>query len=408
MNRKTHRTASETRRLALKGLSAAGLAGALPLSTWAQPKAVNVGVILPLSGANAQFGVNSRQGTELVADEINAAGGLKGLGGAKINLVIADSTSTPANAATVAQRMIAENDCCAILGAFASALSLAISEVTERRGVPLITMSYADALTGRGFKNVFQVTPKGSVIGKAQFNYAFELTGSAGKVERIAIMFEDTAYGTSTAGGLRTAAKAANVEIVMDEAYPLGITDVTPLINKLRASKAQIVFPVSYLNDSLLIVRALRQQKINLPIVGGSAGYVIPDFAKALGDYADGVLSICSANYDLDTASSERYRKRFNAFMVHEALEHAVSLDVLAQAINAAKSAKPEDITKTLRSLTFTEGWAKGMTNGTVKFDESGLNIHAEPVMVQWQKNELATVWPQKYAKAKMITRSVS
>ena len=93
---------------------------------------------------------------------------------------------------------------------------------------------------------------------------------------------------------------------------------------------------------------------------------------------------------------------------VHEALEHAVSLDVLAQAIDATKSAKPEDITKTLHSLTFTEGWAKGMTNGTVKFDESGLNIHAEPVMVQWQKNELATVWPQKYAKAKMITRSVS
>ncbi len=407
MNRKTFDTQSKSRRAALKGLGAVSLAGALPLNVWAQPKPVNVGVILPLSGANAQFGVNSRQGCELVADEINAAGGLKGLGGAKINLVIADSTSTPANAATVAQRMIAENDCCAILGAFASALTLAISEVTERRGVPLITMSYADALTGRGFKNVFQVTPKGSVIGKAQFNYASELTGAAGKVERIAIMFEDTAYGTSTAGGLRAAAKAANVEIVMDEAYPLGITDVTPLINKLRASKAQIVFPVSYLNDSLLIVRALRQQKINLPIVGGSAGYVIPDFAKALGDYADGVLSICSANYDLDTASSERYRKRFNAFMVHEALEHAVSLDVLAQAINAAKSAKSEDITKTLRALTFTEGWAKGMTNGTVKFDESGLNIHAEPVMVQWQKNELATVWPQKYAKAKMITRAV-
>lgn len=398
----------DSRRRVVKGLGAMGLASALPLHAFAQAKPVNVGVILPLSGANAQFGVNSRQGVELVADEINASGGLKGLGGAKINLVIADSTSTPTNAATVAQRMIAENDCCAILGAFASALTLAISEVTERRGVPLITMSYSDALTGRGFKNVFQVTPKGSVIGKAQFNFASELTAGAAKVERVAIMFEDTAFGTSTASGLRAAAKAANVEIVMDEAYPLGITDVTPLINKLRASKAQIVFPVSYLNDSLLIVRAMRQQKINLPIVGGSAGYVIPDFAKALGDYADGVLSICSANYDLDVPATERYRKRFNAFMVHEALEHAVSLDVLAQAINAGKSAKSEDITKALRAQTFTEGWAKSMTNGAIKFDETGLNIHAEPVMVQWQKNELATVWPQKFAKAKFVVRSLS
>ncbi len=395
------------RRQALKGLAAAGLASALPFSTLAQAKPVNVGVILPLSGANAQFGINSRQGIELVVDELNAAGGLKGLGGAKINLVVADSTSAPANAATVAQRMIGENDCCAILGAFASSLTLAIQEVTERRRVPLLTMSYSDQITGRGFKNVFQVTSKGSVIGKAQFNYAVELAGGSEKVNKIAIMFEDTAYGTSTANGLRAAAKAAGAEIVMDEAYPLGITDVTPLINKLRASKAQMVFPVSYLNDSLLIVRALRQQRINMPIVGGSAGYVIPDFAQALGEYSDGVLSICSANYDLDTEATERYRKRFKSFMVHEAQEHAVAMDVLIQAINGAKSAKSEDIASALRSTTFTQGWAKTMTNGQVKFDETGLNVAAEPVMVQWQNKELVTVWPQKFAKGKLITRNV-
>ena len=121
----------EMRRQALKGLGALGLAGVLPLSALAQSKAINVGVILPLSGANAQFGINSKQGVELVADEINASGGLKGLGGAKINLVIADSTSTPNNAATVAQRLIAENECCAILGAFASSLTLGISRVNS-------------------------------------------------------------------------------------------------------------------------------------------------------------------------------------------------------------------------------------------------------------------------------------
>lgn len=406
MQSKSQPLVNSSRRQALQGLGALGAAALAP-NAWAQVKPVNIGLILPLSGANAQFGINSRQGAELVADEINTAGGLKGLGGAKINLIVADSTSAPANAATVAQRMMAENDCCAILGAFASSLTLAISEVTERRGVPLLTMSYSDQLTSRGFKHVFQVTPKGSVIGKAQFSYAVELVGGAAKVSRIAILFEDTAFGTSTAAGLRAAAKAANVEIVLDEAYPLGITDVTPLINKLRAAKPDLIFPVSYLNDSLLIVRALRQQKIAVPIIGGSAGYVIPDFAKALGEYADGVLSICSANYDLDTAATERYRKRFKAFMVHEALEHAVSLDVLAQALNAARSIKPEDISRTLHSMTFTEGWARAMTNGNVKFDETGLNTQAEPVMVQWQKNELGTVWPQKFAKAKYVTRNL-
>jgi branched-chain amino acid transport system substrate-binding protein len=398
---------SAGRRTTLKGLGLAGaaLAGGFPLVGRAQVKTINVGVIQPLSGLNVQFGTNARQGIELVADEINAAGGIKALGGAKINLVVADATSQPANAATVAQRMISENDCCAILGTFVSALTLAVQEVTERRGIPLLTMSYSDQLTSRGYKNIFQVTPKGSAIGRAQFNYAAQLAGGTGKGNRVAILYEDTAYGTSTATGLRAAATAAGAEIVLDEAYPLGITDITPLINKLRAAKPELIFPVSYLNDSLLIVRALRQQRITAPVIGGSAGYVIPDFAKALGDYADGVLSICSANYDLDTALTERYRKRYNAFMVHEALEHAVLMDVLARAIETAKSAKPEDIAKTLHTTKFTEGWAKAMTNGVVEFDESGLNTHAEPVMVQWQKNELATVWPQQFAKAKYVQR---
>ena len=382
------------------------LALALPRSVFSQTKAINIGVVVPLSGANAQFGINSRQGIELVADEINAAGGIKSLGGTKINLIVADSTSTPTTAASVAQRLITQTDCVAILGAFASSLTLAISEVTERRGIPLLTMSFSDQVTGRGFKNIFQVTSKGSVIGKAQFDGAIALAStSQKKIEKIAILYEDTAYGTSQAAGLRAAAKAANAEIVMDDAYPLGISDVTPLINKLRNSGAQIVFPVSYLNDSLMIIRTMRQQQIDLPIVGGAAGYVIPDFAKGLGSYAEGVLSVSPANYDLATEFTERYRKRFGAFMVHEALEHAVLMDVLAQAIHKAKSAKPADVRNALSSTKFTEGWAKAMTGGAVKFNESGLNTLAEPVMVQWQKNELVTVWPKSLAKGKAILR---
>lgn len=379
---------------------------AMPQTLLAQTKSINVGVVLPLSGANAQFGINSRQGIELVADEINAAGGIKSLGGAKINLIVADSTSTPTSAASVAQRLITQNDCVAILGAFASSLTLAISEVTERRGIPFLTMSFSDQVTGRGFKNIFQVVSKGSQIGKAQFDGAVALASNGqGKIEKIAIMYEDTAYGTSQAAGLRAAAKAANVQIVMDDAYPLGISDVTPLINKLRNSGAQIVFPVSYLNDSLMIIRTMRQQQIDLPIVGGAAGYVIPDFAKGLGSYAEGVLSVAPANYDIAPEFTERYRKRYNAFMVHEALEHAVLMDVLAQAIEKAKSTKPADVRNALSSTRFNDGWAKAMTGGTVKFDETGLNTHAEPVMVQWQKNELVTVWPEKYAKGKVVLR---
>lgn len=388
------------RRTVLAGSAALIAAPWVSSPARAQAKQVNIGVIMPLSGANAQFGINSRNGIELVADEINAAGGIKALGGAKINLIVADATSTPTTAGTVAQRMISQNEVTAILGAFASSLTIAISEVTERRDIPLLTMSFADQITGRGFKNIFQVVAKASALGKAQLDYTVAIAQAAGtKIDKIAIMYEDTAYGTAQAGGLRAAAKAANIELVMDDAYPLGITDTTPLINKLRASGAQAVFPVSYLNDSLLLIRTMRQQRITIPAIGGAAGYVIPDFEKGLGEFAEGVLSISPANYDLDTSLTDRFRKRFGYFMVHEALEHAVALDVLVQAIEKAKSAKAEDVTMALRGAKFTGGWTNAMTGGAVQFDSTGLNTASIPVMVQWRKKELVTVWPKEVAK---------
>lgn len=384
------------------GAAALGAPGRL----LAAPAEINVGVILPLSGANAQFGINSRQGLELVAEELNAAGGVKSLGGAKLKLVIADATSQPTTAATVAQRLITSNRCTALIGAYASSLTLAVSEVSERRGIPLLTMSFSDILTERGFKNIYQVVSKGSVLGQAQYDYAAAVVAGADKIKKIAILYEDTAYGTSQAVGVRNAARKAGAEIVLDEAYPLGITDVTPLISKLRASNAELVFPISYLNDSLLIIRVMRQQKLTLPVVGGAAGYVIPDFAKALGQYAQAVLSIAPANYDQKPEYTERYRKRYGTFMPHEALEHAVCLDVLAQAVEAAASDKADAVSKALRGARFDQGWAGVMSGGGVQFDAQGMNTLAQPVMVQWQNNELVSVWPKELARGKLISAS--
>jgi len=395
------------RRAVLSGTAAYLAAPYVISSARAAAPAVNVGVIMPLSGPNAQFGINSRNGVELVADEINTAGGIAELGGAKINLVVADATSTPTTAGTTAQRLIAQQDITAVLGAFASSLTLAISEVTERRDIPLLTMSFADQITGRGYRNIFQVVAKASVIGKAQFDYTAAIAQAAGaKIEKIAIMYEDTAYGTAQANGLRAGAKAANVEVVMDDAYPLGITDTTPLINKLRASGAQAVFPVSYLNDSLLIIRTMRQQKVTIPAIGGAAGYVIPDFEKGLGEFAENVLSIDTSNYDLAPELTERFRKRFGYFMVHEALEHAVCLEILVQAIKKAKSAKAEEVAAALRGAKFTGGWINGMTGGAVQFDQSGLNVLSVPLMVQWRAKDIVTVWPRDVAKSAPVWRS--
>ena len=399
---------SLTRRRAMTGATAALIVAPFVVRTgFAQSPAVNVGVIQPLSGANAQFGINCRDGIELVADAINAAGGIRALGGAKINLIVTDATSNPATAPAVAKRLISQNQLTAVLGAFASSLTLAISEVTARADIPFLTMSFADEITGRGLESVFQIVAKASVIGRAQVNYSLAIAEATGrKIEKIAIMYEDTAYGVAQSRGLRRAAKDANIEVVMDDSYPLGISDVTPLIDKLRASGAQAAFPLSYLNDSLFIVRAMRQQRISIPVIGGAAGYIIPDFQKGLGEFAEDVFSIAPTNYDLAPALTDLFRKRFAFFMVHEAIESAVTLDVLVQAMERAKSAKPKTVTEALSGARFESGWTKAMPGGAVQFDQAGLNTLSVPIMVQWRKQELVTVWPKDTAKASPVWHS--
>jgi branched-chain amino acid transport system substrate-binding protein len=397
-----------TRRQAMAhGTAALVLSPFVIRSGFAQRATVNVGVIQPLSGANAQFGINCRNGIELVADEINAAGGIKALGGAKIDLVVSDATSNPTTAASAAQRLIAQNELTAVIGAFASSLTLAVSEVTARADIPFLTQAFADEITGRGLESVFKVTATATVIGRAQVNYTLAIAEAAGnKIGKIAIMYEDTAYGVSQSRGLRRAAKDANIEVVMDEPYPLGITDPTPLIAKLRASGAQAVFPMSYLNDSLFIIRMMRQQRMTVPAIGGAAGYIIPDFEKALGEFADDVLSISPTNYDLAPMLTDPFRKRFGYFMVHEAIESALALYVLVQAIERAKSAKPKAVTEALHGGRFEGGWTKAMPGGAVQFDQNGLNTLSVPIMVQWRKQELVTVWPKDFAKASPVWHS--
>jgi branched-chain amino acid transport system substrate-binding protein len=397
-----------TRRQAMAGGAATLVSAPFVIrSGFAQGDAVNIGVIQPLSGANAQFGIISRNGIEFVADAINAAGGIKVLGGAKINLVVSDATSNPTIASTAAQRLITQNQVTAILGAFASSLTLAISEVTARADIPFLTASFADEITGRGLESVFQVSPKASVIGREQVNYTLAIAEAAGsKIKKIAIMYEDTAYGVAQSRGLRRAAKTANIEVVMDEAYPLAINDATPLIDKLHASGAQAVFPISYFNDSLFIIRTMQQRRITIPVIGGAAGYVTPDFEKGLGELAEHVLSISPSNYDLAPALTDPFRKRFGDFMEHNAIDYAVAFEVLVQAIERAKSARPEAVTKALHGARFEGGWTKAMPGGAVQFDQTGFNTLSVPIMVQWRNKELVTVWPKNVAKASPVWHS--
>lgn len=161
---------------------------------------VLIGVLYPTSGSLARLGGAALKAVELAAEDINAAGGIKSLGGAKIKLEIVDPGDKPETAKSATERLIQNKKVSALTGDYSSSLSLVTSEVAERAKIPFVTASVSDNLTSRGMKYLFQISPKGSMFGNTQVKFAKEyLVEKLGKQPKVAIVFEETSYGTSTA-----------------------------------------------------------------------------------------------------------------------------------------------------------------------------------------------------------------
>jgi branched-chain amino acid transport system substrate-binding protein len=310
-------------------------------------------------------------------------------------MIYADTTSDPSTGANVVARMISNSRPVAIQGAYGSSITFAATGVSERQRIPFLTMSFSDDIITRGYKYVYQVVGTASAMGKAQVNHMLELGKKAGAkpIESISVIFEDTAYGKSQAESVKKTAEAAKLKIALFESYAPGLVDAVPLVNKIVAAKGQALFINATISDSVLIIRGLRQQGNKTPIVAGGAGFLEPDFYKAIQADSEGIfvetpaLAIGPLN--------DQYRAKYGTFMSHAGFEHAVITETIAQALEKSKSRSPVDLAKALRELTFKEGNAQYMPGGGVHFDERGGNDMTHSIMAQWQKGELVPIWPQ-------------
>jgi branched-chain amino acid transport system substrate-binding protein len=384
--------------LAMGALAAVGM----PRIARGAEQTVNIGALYPTTGSFAQIGQGCVNAAKLAAEMVNDAGGIKSLGGAKLNLIVSDVQSDTTVTRTETDRLINSYNLSAIHGVFASALTLIASEVAERAKVPILTGSSSDQLN-KGRRYTFTPFSRASQFAQAQLQMA-KLVSDKPKV---AVIFENTAFGTATSNGLREQAPGVGAEIVLFEPYSAGISDAGPLINKVKASGANMLFPVSYLNDLILIIRTIKQVGLdNIAINGGSGGFVIPDFYKNVGNAAEGLLGVAHWNHDIDANAQKvnaEYQKLHGEFLFEYAGGLVAQTFMIADALERAASTDPQKVRDALASLDISSGYAAMCPGGKVKFGPDGKNIYAHPVGVQWQKGDLATVFPQDEARAPLL-----
>jgi len=369
---------------------------------------VNVGLLYPQTGDYARFGIACTNASKLAAKHINEEGGILALGGAELNLIVEDATSDATQARSQAERLITQNQLAAGTGCYSSSITLVVTEVSERNKLPWVTGSVSDQLTARNFKYFFQVSPKSSMFGKMQVETAKLLGDEVGpKLNKVAIIFEDTSYGTSTSEGLKNTAEELGFEIVMYEAYSAGFTDASPLVNKIKASGAEILFPVSYLTDAILISKTMRDMDVNAAVIGGGAGYLMPEFWEGLGSDAEYVFSVGSWAMDISCPAVEwfakAYQEEYGEFLMEHAGEAYVMMWVIKEAIESAASADPAKVRDALAAADFSSGPASSMPGCHVQFDETGWNQNVHPVMIQWRDGLPVCVWPPEDARVQPV-----
>jgi len=239
-------------------ISAAAMSVALASVAQAEDKTVKIGMILPLSGNAASAGTHGKAAVETAVEIINSGkgglgnlvltnnAGLKGLGGAKVEVVFADNQGSPAVGQNQALRLITEEKVVALGGAYQSGITLTASAIAEKYGIPFVNgESVAANLTERGFKWFFRVTPVASDFAKIYLDFLKDMKAGGVKTDSIAIVHENTEYGTSVASVISSVFKENGLTIGLDIPYAANTTDVQSQVLQLKDKKPDVVIMIT-------------------------------------------------------------------------------------------------------------------------------------------------------------------
>ena len=395
-------TSPLSRRLILQAGAATAVLGA-PGLLLAQTRAVKVGLLHPVSGALAYSGGQSRMGAQMAIDEINATGGIKSMGGTRLEAMLGDSQSRPEVGVSEVERM-QQDGVSAYIGCFSSAIALPSTQAAAKYNTPfLIDVGVSDALVSRGLKNVFRLAPGNGKCVDDAFAGLSEVNKAAGGIAKTAVLVhEDSEFGTSTAKLLTS--KISNIGLEVKEALPHAspTRDFTNLVLRIKSIKPDIVIMSNYQNEYVLMARTLYQQKVDLAgmfsVLGGGFNY---KFVKEQPDVAQYMMDF-NHWYNPRNPKAIEMRKKVEAaggLFTFEVYCSYNAIKLYASALEAAKSADKAAVIAALEASTWADHF---MPYGPTKF-VNGQNQGGRAALLQASKTDIDVVWPNEFSAIKPV-----
>ena len=395
-----------TRRSILKGATAGAALGTLgfPGVLRAQAAPIKIGVLHPVSGIFAYSGTQSRAGALMAIEEINAAGGIKSLGGAKLQPLLADAQSKPDVGAAEVEKLN-EAGAAAIVGPYASAIAIATTQAAARHNLPhVVDVGTADQVVTRGLTNTFRFSPGVSTIVDFGINGLTRINDAAGKpVKTVFIVHEESAFGTNTAKVLNEELPKRGFEVVETVKHANPTRDFSNIVLRIKAKNPDLIIPANYYDEYVLLTRTLRQQQVQAKGVysilgGGASSY---KFVKEFPDAAAYVMD-CNHWFDPRKAAALALKaktEKKGLFFSYEVFLNYNAIMYLADALERAKSVEHGALNASLASST----WDKHiLPYGPTKF-VNGQNTGGRAVLLQATKTDIGVVWPNEFAEAKPV-----
>ncbi|MCR0982393.1 ABC transporter substrate-binding protein [Roseomonas populi] len=398
----THPT---TTRRALLGTAAAGTALlAMPGLLRAQPAPVKIGLLQPLTGALAQDGDLGRIGAEAAVAKINGDGGLPALGGAKIELVVADARSNPEAGVQEVEKLQGEG-VVAIVGGFASPICLAASQAVARYDLPyVVDVGVADQIVSRGLSNTFRLAPGFGNVTSAAVENLIRLNDAAGKpCKTVVLVHEDGLFGSGLAKLMQAELPKHGFEVLETIAHPTPARDMNNIALRLRSLRPDLLIPSSYYSEFVLLSRTMRQQRIRpkgvYAVLNGAASNY--RFVKEFPDAALGVMD-CNHWHDPKNAEAIALKRQVDAsgkFWGYNIPLNYSCVKLVADAVNRAGAA---DRAKVLQALAASDYSGHIMPYGPTRF-VNGQNGGARPVNTQVQDGDIKVIFPNEVADSRPV-----